>query len=159
MVTEAVAAGELLLEVKGQLQHGEFGPFLTYCGVSARSARVYMRLARNSGSAAVLEADSIRAALNAIAGPSPRPKRLDFGPPHPPSHAADLRWQRDQWLQAMAAAGRRDVPELRRHFTRDGEPRKGVGEREAQRWSKSFLCPVCRKRHTGGRRIADEGES
>jgi hypothetical protein len=70
MLDEAIAAGEDLLEAREQLPHGRFGPFVAYCGVSARSARVYMRLARNSGSAAVLEADSIRAALDALAGPS-----------------------------------------------------------------------------------------
>ena len=104
MVAAAIAAGKKLLEAKGGLKHGEFGPFLTYCGVSARSARVYMRLARNSADAAVLEADSIRAALDALAGPSrKRPAPPDLGPDAPRRSEA---WQTARWVEAMVAQGR-----------------------------------------------------
>jgi hypothetical protein len=106
MVAEAIAAGELLIQAKDELRHGEFGAFLVRCGVNARSARVYMRLARNSGSAAILEAKSIRSALEAIAGPCPKPRQLSLGPPCPPSHAGSRQWQAGRWAEAILAQGR-----------------------------------------------------
>src|SRR5437762_2730729 len=62
MLAAGIRAGELLLEAKAQVGHGEFGPWLAYAGINERSARDYMRLARNRQHAAVLDADSIRAA-------------------------------------------------------------------------------------------------
>jgi hypothetical protein len=155
MVAAAIAAGEKLIEAKEQLPHGEFGPFLTYCGVSPRSARVYMQLARKSADAAVLDAKSIRAALEAIAKPKPKPKQLDFGPPCPPSLARDKRWQAEQWLKAMAAQGRRDIPEVARHFRSDGKARKGISAYRAEAWSEawsdSFYCDFCGEWHAEGK--------
>jgi hypothetical protein len=122
MVAAAIAAGEKLLEAKGQLRHGEFGPFLTYCGVSARSARVYMRVARNSADAAVLEASSIRAALDAIAGPSrKRPAPPDLGPAFP---RRSEEWRMARWAEAMLAQGRPSA-EVRARV-KDGQGRVGV---------------------------------
>ena len=47
-VEHAIAAGALLLEAKEKLQHGQWLPWLEeHCGLSERSARRYMRLARN----------------------------------------------------------------------------------------------------------------
>jgi hypothetical protein len=44
----AMAAGELLIEAKAQLKHGQWGPWLAeHCGMPDRTARLYMRLARN----------------------------------------------------------------------------------------------------------------
>jgi hypothetical protein len=44
----AMAAGELLIEAKGQLKHGQWLPWLKeYCATPDRSARLYMRLAEN----------------------------------------------------------------------------------------------------------------
>jgi hypothetical protein len=107
MVAAAISAGEKLLEAKDQLKHGEFGPFLTYCGVNARTARLYMRLARNRQHVAVLEAPSIRAAVAAIAGPSPRRKQPpNFGPDAGPSYANSREWQATMWAEAMLAEGR-----------------------------------------------------
>jgi hypothetical protein len=106
---EAIAAGEALLEAKGQLRHGEFGPFIAYCGVSRRSASVYMKLAREKGSAAVLEADSIREALGALGGK----RRRREAPPDlgKPGAVRGPRWQIEAWREAMMAEGR-DPDEL-----------------------------------------------
>jgi hypothetical protein len=150
MVAAAVVAGEKLIEAKELLRHGEFGPFRAYCGVSARSARVYMRLARNSADAAVLEADSIRAALDALATPSrKRPKELNLGSPFPPKSRD---WQLARWFAAMEAQGR-DIPQLHRHFRRHGIERAAVSEEVAKRWTGGFLCQFCRRWHRAGRRI------
>jgi hypothetical protein len=152
MLDEAIAAGEKLLEAKERVRHGEYGPFLTYCGVSARSAQVYVRLARNKRSAAVLEADSIRAALDALAGPSQKPKRLNFGPLHPPSHARNPLWQIERWIEAMATEGL-DRAELRRHFDHKGKPKRGLTYRQARkRWKKPYRCLHCGRWH-GGRTL------
>ncbi len=43
----AMAAGDLLIEAKAQLRHGQWLPWLAqYCAMSDRIARLYMRLAR-----------------------------------------------------------------------------------------------------------------
>jgi hypothetical protein len=86
---EAIAAGEALVDAKGLLRHGEFGPWLTYCGINQRTAQLYMKLAREKRNVAVLEADSIRGALEALGGkpkPESRPKSWDWffeGPDRP----------------------------------------------------------------------------
>jgi hypothetical protein len=47
-VEHAIAAGELLIEAKEKLQHGQWLTWLEeHCGLSERSARRYMRVARN----------------------------------------------------------------------------------------------------------------
>jgi Protein of unknown function (DUF3102) len=47
-VEHAIAAGELLLEAKGQLAHGEWLPWLAEsCTISERTAQLYMRVAKN----------------------------------------------------------------------------------------------------------------
>jgi hypothetical protein len=56
----------------------------------------------------------------------------------------------------MAAKGRDDIPEPRRHFKSDGKARKGVSERVAQRRTESYLCPLCHKWHTAGRYVKPE---
>jgi Protein of unknown function (DUF3102) len=44
----AIAAGELLIEAKRQLKHGEWLPWLRdHCAMPERTARLYMRLASN----------------------------------------------------------------------------------------------------------------
>jgi hypothetical protein len=46
-VSNAIAAGELLLEAKKQVGHGEWLPWLAEnCDISERTAQAYMRLAR-----------------------------------------------------------------------------------------------------------------
>lgn len=75
-VHHAIAAGELLLEAKEQVPHGEWLPWLEeHCGVTPRSAQGYMRLARHR---AELEGKyethvshlTVREALNALAAPT-----------------------------------------------------------------------------------------
>ena len=46
-VEHAIACGQMLIEAKGQLKHGQFGPWLRdHCGIAERTARHHMRLAR-----------------------------------------------------------------------------------------------------------------
>jgi hypothetical protein len=46
-VEHAMAAGDLLVEARAQLKHGQWLPWLNTCGISERMAQRYMRLARN----------------------------------------------------------------------------------------------------------------
>jgi hypothetical protein len=47
-VRHAIAAGELLVEAKGQLGHGRWLPWLRdHCTISERTAQLYMRVAKN----------------------------------------------------------------------------------------------------------------
>jgi hypothetical protein len=47
-VKHAIAAGELLLEAKSQLAHGQWLPWLRdHCAISERTAQLYMRVAKN----------------------------------------------------------------------------------------------------------------
>lgn len=96
MLHEAIAAGEALIEAKGLLRHGEFGPWLTYCGLNQRTAQLYMKLAREKRNVAVLEAESIRGALEALGGkPKREPPQLPGffdSPDWPPSYAGDEAW-------------------------------------------------------------------
>jgi hypothetical protein len=47
-VRHAIAAGELLIEAKGRLDHGRWLPWLKdHCAISERTAQLYMRVARN----------------------------------------------------------------------------------------------------------------
>ncbi|MBB4259971.1 DUF3102 domain-containing protein [Bradyrhizobium sp. CIR3A] len=70
----AITAGELLIEAKALLKHGEWLPWLSaHCELSERTARLYMRLAKNR---ARIEAEignvadlSVRGALALIAPP------------------------------------------------------------------------------------------
>jgi hypothetical protein len=46
-VEHAITAGELLIEAKQQVKHGEWLPWLTEnCEISERTAQAYMKLAR-----------------------------------------------------------------------------------------------------------------
>jgi hypothetical protein len=46
-LNRAMAAGDILLEAKLQLKHGQWLPWLETCDISERTAQRYMRLARN----------------------------------------------------------------------------------------------------------------
>lgn len=77
----ARTAGDLLIEVKDQLEHGEWTPWLEEnCAVSSRQARRYIRLANNwdeiskTDAASVL---SIDGALKLLAGPEDEPEADD----------------------------------------------------------------------------------
>jgi hypothetical protein len=59
-VRRAIAAGELLIEAKGQLDHGQWLPWLAgHCSISERTAQLYMRVAKNK---AEIEANAQRIA-------------------------------------------------------------------------------------------------
>jgi N6-adenosine-specific RNA methylase IME4 len=74
-IEHAIAAGELLIEAKDHVPHGQWLPWLAeHCGVTPRSAQLYMRLARHRTE---LEANTkqishltIPKALNALAAPT-----------------------------------------------------------------------------------------
>jgi len=107
MLDEAVAAGEKLIEAKGLLRHGEFGPWLTYCGLNRRTAQLYMKLAREKRNVAVLEAESIRGALEALDGkPKPKPKA------RPESWDWFFRSNRSAGDRSVWIAGSAPVPEI-----------------------------------------------
>jgi len=69
-VQHAIRAGELLVEAKAQVKHGEWLPWLeaNFPG-SERSAQTYMRLARKS--ATVADLPTIGVAVAALAPPKP----------------------------------------------------------------------------------------
>jgi hypothetical protein len=47
-VEHAMTAGDLLLEAKAQVKHGQWPPWLTeHCAMSERTAQLYMRIAKN----------------------------------------------------------------------------------------------------------------
>src|SRR5437660_94580 len=47
-VEHAMAAGDLLLEAKAQLKHGQWLPWLSeHCAMSERTAQLYMQIAKN----------------------------------------------------------------------------------------------------------------
>jgi hypothetical protein len=47
-IENGIAAGELLIEAKAQLRHGQWLPWLQdNCNLSERTAQLYMRLAKN----------------------------------------------------------------------------------------------------------------
>jgi hypothetical protein len=47
-VRHAINAGELLIEAKGQIAHGQWLPWLRdHCAISERTAQLYMRVAKN----------------------------------------------------------------------------------------------------------------
>jgi Protein of unknown function (DUF3102) len=59
-VEHAIAAGDLLIEARGRLKHGQWLPWLTkHCAMSERTAQLYMRLARGKSE---LEANPQRVA-------------------------------------------------------------------------------------------------
>lgn len=69
----AIAAGQLLVEAKAQLNHGQWSPWLAeHCSISERTAQSYMRLARSLGNLEAVKAQrvadlSFRDALRSLA--------------------------------------------------------------------------------------------
>lgn len=73
-VAHAVNAGEMLIEAKRGVRHGEWLPWLRdNCRVSEREARNYMRLARNRQRVADLP--TVREAVALLAEPKRAPTR------------------------------------------------------------------------------------
>jgi Protein of unknown function (DUF3102) len=74
-VSHAIQAGEMLLEAKDKLNHGEWLPWLKdHCSLNERLAQRYMRIARNKAKYAGLSDLSITGALALLA-----PDRDDEG--------------------------------------------------------------------------------
>src|SRR5262245_1763877 len=73
-VGHALAAGELLIEAKGRVKHGEWLPWLeaNFPG-STRSAQGYMRLAENAEDAQRVAHLGVKGALKELAAPSSAP--------------------------------------------------------------------------------------
>jgi hypothetical protein len=66
MIMHAFAAGEALIAVKAQLQHGEWLPWLAAnFSASEDTAQLYMRVARNTERVRYLEEPSLRKAVAA----------------------------------------------------------------------------------------------
>lgn len=71
-VEHAIRAGELLIEAKAQVRHGEWLPYLTQTGIPQKTANNYMRLAANQPRVADL--GSVREALAELAEPRAVPE-------------------------------------------------------------------------------------
>jgi len=78
-VEHAIAAGELLLEAKGQVRHGDWASWLAKnCDFAERTVQAYMRLARAPLEKRNAVADlPLRDALAAIASPKRRSLFMD----------------------------------------------------------------------------------
>jgi hypothetical protein len=88
-VTYAIRAGELLIEAKGELKHGDWLPWLgANCRLGEREARNYMRLARNRQTVADLP--TIREAVALLAAPKPAREKSE---PETPRHADPSRFR------------------------------------------------------------------
>jgi hypothetical protein len=82
-IDHAIAAGELLLEAKDQIPHGQWLPWLEqHCGVTPRAAQMYMRVATYRAAIELKYEDishlTIAGALAALAKPRlPKPRKRD----------------------------------------------------------------------------------
>src|SRR5687767_6103104 len=66
----AIEAGQLLIEAKGAVRHGNWLPWLKeHVGISDRTARGYMQLARSGLKSATVAEMGLRRALGSIANP------------------------------------------------------------------------------------------
>jgi hypothetical protein len=104
-VRHAITAGELLIEAKGKLKHGQWFPWLKeHCTISDRTAQVYMRCARGRS---VIE-EQIRSgaadlSLNEAVAvlmprpPTPRQRQNKAARQHAQTEAEWLRKQFDEW--------------------------------------------------------------
>lgn len=154
-VAHAFRAGELLLEVKTQLRHGEFGPWLEdHFEGSDRVARKYMQLAgapqfSNRHDHAELPR-TLDSALEQIA--RPKPVRVDRGEldnllaaqdlgddepedPAPASQSADAdarraRRVRDKWVEIGVQVDALERADLSRWAKRDAAKSAGVLARQ-----------------------------
>lgn len=76
MAEQAIAAGNLLIEAKAAVRHGEWRSWLDInVGMSERSAQRYMQLARSGMKSATVADLGIRAAVEALASSHPEPRR------------------------------------------------------------------------------------
>jgi hypothetical protein len=69
-VEHSIKAGELLLEAKAQLKHGQWLPWLKdHCQISERTARLYMRVAKNKTEIGNVADLTVRGAVALLASP------------------------------------------------------------------------------------------
>jgi DUF3102 family protein len=74
----AIAAGELLIEAKKQLKHGQWLPWLReHCRTPERTARHYMRLAKHKEQIGNIADLTVTEAVAALAPISPSPLMLE----------------------------------------------------------------------------------
>src|ERR1700730_13731457 len=72
----AVAAGDLLIEAKAQLRHGQWLPWLSeHCQIPERTARLYMRLAKNKIEIGNVADLTVRGAVALLASPLAKGRR------------------------------------------------------------------------------------
>jgi len=81
-VEHAMATGDLLIEAKAQLDHGQWSPWLReHCEMSERTARLYMRLAKNREAIEAYEDVAnltLNAAVRLLASPKEDEKQDDL---------------------------------------------------------------------------------
>ena len=105
-------AGKILVDVKEQLSHGEFGPWLEkYFDGSRSSAEQYMRLARRyANPQLVTEMGGQKKALEAVATPRPKPESAPEPEPYEPlaqvHSIEDIRGERSPALEQRLAETR-----------------------------------------------------
>ena len=115
----AIAAGELLIEAKSQLKHGQWLPWLDSCGVSERMAQRYIRLARNR---AVIEANptpvsdlGIRGALDLISIPREPKEETTALSIYLADHAAEMAFNWQELDDIEEQAKNREVEQDEQH--------------------------------------------
>jgi hypothetical protein len=126
-LAHAIEAGELLIEAKAQLKHGQWLPWLgEHCAMSDRTARLYMRLARNraaierNGSVADL---SLRGAVELLTPVEPDDDVAEL-PPIPLADGEfflpidEVKFRADLYPRTESA-GNQEVVDRYRHFLRE----------------------------------------
>lgn len=161
-LTRAMAAGDMLIEAKAQLKHGQWRQWLAErCGIPERTASHYMRLARNRPA---IEAEigtvadlTVRGAVSLLA-PEPEEAAEEAVP--------DVLWPGELWLDIAAITVRQqlyprieipadaierymnfvdDVPAIevnQRHELIDGFLRLKAAERIGRKRIRAFVTDV-----------------
>jgi hypothetical protein len=154
-VAHAVECGRLLAEVKGQLRHGEFTPWLEqHFDASVRTAQTYMQLAAAPEQDAQRVAGmSLRQARDSIARPKPaRADRAEvdaalaaeFGGEVSPETTAALEGaitrmhesEQRYLAPSEGAAEQRRIRKAREHWTEIGQHLDTLEREELSRWAK-----------------------
>jgi hypothetical protein len=125
----AMAAGDMLLEAKSQLNHGQWSPWLQeYCAIPDRTARLYMRLAKNRKVIETVDAVdlSISAAVRLLATPKDDDEAVD-----------DIREQTAAAIKVLVAEQKanaenlkKDLAEVRATFDTEEEFEAWLREQE-----------------------------
>jgi hypothetical protein len=89
-VTRAITAGELLIEAKAQLKHGQWLPWLRdHCQIPERTASHYMRLARHKDEIGNVADLTVRDAIDVLARSKDKADSEETIPVKPPRPAED----------------------------------------------------------------------